>query len=234
MAYPLLKAPPSPLPPPVGEQRFRMSYEEFLAWSDEDTHAEWVNGEVMVFMPPVERHQAVAGFLYSLISLFTDWFDLGVVRFAPFEMRHLPGRSSREPDLLFLAREHLSRLTPERLEGPADLVVEIISPSSAFRDRVEKFAEYQEAGVPEYWTIDPRPTHQQATFYQCSAAGRYEEVGTDAAGRYHALVLPGFWLDPAWLWQEPLPNPTTMFLAPEAVQSLREAMSGKNPATPPE
>jgi Uma2 family endonuclease len=206
----LMVAPP--LAPRTGEQRLRMSYEQFLAWSDEDTHAEWVNGEVLVYMPPVTNHQRLVLFLSAVIYDYVELFLLGEVLTAPFEMRHLPGRSSREPDLLFIARENLSRLTPERLEGPADLVVEILSPSSAFRDRVEKFKEYQEAGIPEYWTIDPDPAHRQAAFYQRSAAGKYQEGPLDAEGRYHSLALPGFWLNPAWLWREPLPKAEEVLL----------------------
>ena len=51
------------------------------------------------------------------------------------------------------------------LDGPADLVIEVISDDSVTRDRVEKFDEYLEAGVREYWVIDPRPGQQRALFY---------------------------------------------------------------------
>ncbi len=192
------------------EQRFPMSYEAFLAWSDEDTHAEWVNGEVIVFMPPVTIHQLIAGFLASLIGMYANLFNLGTLLAAPFEMRLLSVRSSREPDLLFVAQENLHRLKPERLEGPADLVIEIVSPSSATRDTREKLADYETAGVREYWIIDPRPAKRQARFYQRTPDGGndgvYHEVRPDSEGQYHSLVLAGFWLCPAWLWQEPLPD----------------------------
>lgn len=55
----------------------------------------------------------------------------------------------------FVAEEHLDRLQEMHLEGPADLVVEIVSPESRLRDRGEKFAEYELAGVSEYWLLDP-------------------------------------------------------------------------------
>ena len=53
-----------------------MSYEEFLAWADEDTHAEWVNGEVIIFMPPLNPHQTVIEFLHHFIGLFIDVFSI--------------------------------------------------------------------------------------------------------------------------------------------------------------
>lgn len=57
--------------------RLKMSYEEFLRWSDEDTHAEWVDGEVIVFIPPKPVHQITLNFLNRLLSLFVELFDLG-------------------------------------------------------------------------------------------------------------------------------------------------------------
>lgn len=193
-----------------GERRYTMTYEEFLTRFDEDVHAEWVDGEVTVFMPPKTIHQRVMWFLSTLLGLYAEAFTLGEVLAAPFEMRHLPGRSSREPDLLFVSREHSDRLTADRLEGPADLVVEIVSNSSARRDREEKYAEYQEAGVREYLIVDPRPGKRQMYFYLLNERGEYEAIAPDAAGRYHSTVLPGFWLDPTWLWQDPLPNSLTL------------------------
>jgi Uma2 family endonuclease len=132
-----------------------MRYEEFLAWSDEDVHAEWVpkdssgKGEVIVQMPPKLIHQEVADFLSRLLGLFVRLFNLGKVVIAPFEVKLLPGGSSREPDILFVANEHLDRLTPDKLVGPPDLAIEIVSESSIKRDRSAKYKEYQAAGVRE-------------------------------------------------------------------------------------
>ncbi len=122
-------------------------YEEFLAL------AEWVQGEIHPYSPASRSHQDIAGFLYALLRAYVELHQLGVVLPAPFQMKL--SRSGREPDLLFVAQEHLHRLHPTHLEGPADLVVEIVSPGSDPRDRGEKFYEYQEAGIPEYWLLDP-------------------------------------------------------------------------------
>ena len=73
----------------------------------------------------------------------------------------LPGR---EPDILFIAREHLDRFRDTYLDGPADLVVEIISRDSRARDRGDKFYEYEQGGVREYWLLDY--LRRQAEFYQ--------------------------------------------------------------------
>jgi Uma2 family endonuclease len=187
------------------EQRIPMTYDEFLALVGESVHAEWANEEAVIFMPPEDRHQAILGFLHLLVAGFVELLDLGIVRIAPFEMRALLTGSAREPDLLFLAREHLSRLTDKGLAGPADLVIEIISPSSVERDRADKFYEYQEAGIREYWIIDPRFGKERLDAFVLGDDGKYLAVLPDGAGRYHAQTLPGFWLDPDWLWQEQQP-----------------------------
>lgn len=178
-----------------------MTYEEFLQWAHEDTLAEWVKEKVIVTSPASARHQHLTAFLASVLAAYVTTRDMGIVLSAPFQMK-LP-QSGREPDVLFLTTEHLPRLRKTYLDGAADLVVEIVSPESIGRDRGEKFYEYQEAGIPEYWLIDPEK--RRAEFYHLDAAGAYQLAPPDAAGRYHARVPEGFWLDVAWLWQEPLP-----------------------------
>ncbi len=211
------------------EQRLVMTYDEFLEWAS-DIHAEWVNGEAIKFMPPLLKHQLIVGLMYKLLSLYAEMFDLGVVQIAPFEMRATPDGPAREPDLLFIAREHLDRLTPRRLTGPADLVVEVVSESSAARDRNDKFFEYQEAGIPEYWLIDSRAGKERVDGYRLMADGKYLAILPDERGCYHSTVLPGFWFDPAWLWQEPLPNalPLLAAIAPQALAAAVPA-PGREP-----
>lgn len=183
-------------------QPARMSYEEFLAWADEDTLAEWVDGEVIMTSPASIPHQDLAGFLGSVLRTFVEQRDLGVALVAPFQMK-LEG-SGREPDLIFLARDHLDRLRRTYLAGPADLAVEIISPESVGRDRGDKFYEYEQAGIPEYWLLDPQA--RRAEFYQLDAAGVYQLTAPDQEGIYRSAVVPGFWLRVSWLWQQPLPR----------------------------
>lgn len=209
------------IPPLVKGSRIPMSYEEYLAIVPENIQAEWVNGEVIVFMAPSPRHQLIIGFLYSLLNSFVDLLNLGQVIVAPVEMRARLDGPAREPDILFVAREHLGRLTAQRLAGPADLVVEVISPESVRRDRVEKFREYAADGVPEYWLADSRPSQASLNGYRLTDTGEYEPITPDAAGCLHSAVLPGFWLDPAWLRRDPLPGPLALLrqIAPDALRA---------------
>ena len=182
----------------------KLSYEDFLDWCDEDILAEWVDGEIIMYSPASKRHQDLDDFLVSILRIYTEANGLGMVLSAPFQMK-LPGDlPGREPDLLFVSTANLHRLQETYLDGPADLAVEIISKESINRDREKKFLEYQTAGVPEYWLIDP--LSEQAEFNRIGKDNRYHPVLPDAEGIYHSQSVKGFWLKVSWLWQEPLPQ----------------------------
>ncbi len=181
----------------------KISYEDFLERNDENQHVEWVDGEIIEMSPISERHEDLSGFLKPLLRLYVEAHQLGVIRGEPYQMKPALSLPGRAPDFFFVATAHLDRLRSTHLEGPADLVVEIISPESRARDRGDKFFEYEAAGIPKYWLIDP--IREQAEFYQLGADGIYRPAALDAQGRYYSAALPGLWLEVSWLWQTPLP-----------------------------
>lgn len=150
--------------------------------------------------PASKRHQQIADFLTKILGIYVEQHELGIVLSAPFQMKLDNGRES---DVLFVHQENHDRLHETYLEGPADLVVEVVTPESVGRDRGDKFVEYEAGGVPEYWLIDPQ--REQAEFYQLNDEGRYRRMPVDDGGRYYSSVVTDFWLRVEWLWQEPLP-----------------------------
>src|SRR5437667_6191207 len=113
----------------------KMTYDEFLQWDGENQHVEWVNGKLIIMSPVTDWHADVAGLLYTLIRLYIEHRRLGRVFCEPFQMKtgaDLPGRA---PDILFVANKNLGRLKRLYLDGPGDLVVEVISPGSRVTDR---------------------------------------------------------------------------------------------------
>ncbi len=181
----------------------KMTYEEFLEWADEDTYAEWVDGEVELMSPASAEHQDISVFMTRLLAEFAEEHDAGKILTAPFQMKLANVRRGREPDLLFILKRNLTNLKRNFLDGPADLAIEIVSPESVLRDRGAKYAEYEAGGVREYWILDPET--RRADFFVLDAEGRYQQAQPDAGGRYGSAVLPGFWINVGWLWQTPLP-----------------------------
>ncbi len=186
--------------PPQG----KILFEEFLAWADEDTRAEWEDGEVIMASPASIEHQDLGSWLEMILRGYVRRRKLGRVVDAPFVVLLQATQQGREPDLLFIKTENLGRLQRTYVEGPPDLVVEIISPESVSRDRGRKFVEYESEGIPEYWLIDP--IRRQADFYQLSDEGHYRLALPDAEGIYHSRSVADFWLNVEWFWQTPLPD----------------------------
>lgn len=214
---------PATVRPPL-----RMSYDEYKNTTFEGGLTEWIDGEVIFFMPPKDQHQNLVEFLIELLGPFVRLFKLGKVRVAPFTMRVLADGPAREPDLFFLAAEHLDRLTETELNGPADLAIEIISDESVGRDRGDKFYEYQEGGVREYWIIDPRPGKQRADFYVLDGRGMFQPIPIAADGMYRPAVLPNFWLKIDWLWAEE-PNPLAALAQIVGMEQLIAALQTESP-----
>lgn len=177
-----------------------MTFDEFLAWSNEDTHAEWIDGKVEFLIPVSTIHQLISSFLVMLLRMFVQRNPVGSVFHTPMLMRLAARPSGREPDILFIAHSNLSSVRENYIDRPADLVVEIISPESRTRDRVEKYREYAQSGVLEYWLIDP--LLKTAEFFRLRD-GAYEPASIDAEGRFWSDALPGFWMMVPWIWEEP-------------------------------
>ena len=196
----------------------KMTYEEYLALPNEGGLVEWVNEEVVYHMTVKPIHQFIVDFLITLLTNYTSFLGLGKVVSAPVEFRCYPGGNSREPDVIFLSSKNLDRITESRVEGAPDLVIEVVSDDSVGRDFDDKFIEYQECGVPEYWIIDPRPRRKRALFYQLDENGEYFPVLPEN-GVYHSSAVPGFWLKVSWLWEQPDPLLTALEVAGFADQA---------------
>src|SRR5947209_17015963 len=106
MSEPMTTAPPPLLANGRPAPAERMTYEEFLEWLDEDTHAEWVDGWVVPMSPIGGLHDVLVRFLGSLMELLLEATSLGAIRGDPFQMKTGPDLPGRAPDLIFVANEH--------------------------------------------------------------------------------------------------------------------------------
>jgi Uma2 family endonuclease len=178
-----------------------ITFEEYLVKYD-GQHAEWIDGNVVTYMSASDRHQDLVGFLESLLRVFVEENDLGVIRTGPMSMR-LEERG-REPDVFFVAKDNLENIKATYLDGAADLIIEIISPESRGRDRGDKFYEYEAAGVKEYWLIDYE--RKQAEFYILGKNGIFKPIEADEKNVYQSKVIKNLKINVKWLWQKKLPT----------------------------
>jgi Uma2 family endonuclease len=189
------------LEPPFLVVRPFATEEDFYREAGEDADWEYLDGRIVMHSPASDRHEDLFSFLHTILRAYLDATRAGIVRGSRYPMR-LDPRWSPEPDLLVVrqARRHL--LAPTRLEGPADLVIEIASDSDPGLDAREKLPRYRDAGIEEIWLVDP---FEQRLRVDTREAHGYASR-TVAEGRVESRVLDGFWIEASWLWAEELPS----------------------------
>lgn len=141
-----------------------MTQPEFAEWvarqeARDDNHYELLNARVVMEPPARWPHGRVGGRLLQDLGVYVRKHDLGDVLDAS-QGYELPSGDTVQPDIAFVSRERWAESTPPEvgkfLRVVPDLIVEILSPSTASRDRGEKRAIYERNGVREYWLVDPR------------------------------------------------------------------------------
>jgi Uma2 family endonuclease len=178
-----------------------ITFERFYELVDEKTKADLLDGFIIRDSPAIPRHGLVVSWTNTLLTDFTQRFDLGFVLGATSTVR-LTIYNAPEPDIFFISKQRASIIFDKYVNGPPDLCVEVISRSSRKYDRGRKFVLYAENGVKEYWIIDP--LRETVEFFE-NRAGEFTPISPDEQGRLHSKVLPGFWLKPEWLVADPLP-----------------------------
>ena len=139
----------------MSTQTHRLTYEEYLKTPEIKARFDIVDGVMTIAPTPTVAHQRILGKLFSKLHQFVSGQQLGEVLFAPVDViiRREPLRT-RQPDLLFVTNEHASILG-DQVEGPPDLVVEILSPSNTRSDLEAKLSDYATLGVGECWLVSP-------------------------------------------------------------------------------
>ncbi len=132
----------------------RLTYEDYCLLPSDGRRHEIIDGELYVTAAPFRRHQKVlANLLYYLID-FVKSHDLGEVYSAPFDVA-FSRYDVVQPDILYVSKARISIITEKNVQGAPDLVVEVLSESTAKIDRTTKLKLYARSRVREYWIIDP-------------------------------------------------------------------------------
>jgi Uma2 family endonuclease len=181
--------------------RRRMTEEEFVEWIDEKTRAEWVDGKVEMMSPVNSEHDVLVWWFRTLVQLYVESCDLGVVHGPEFMTRL--SRRRRLADILFVSKARTNIVGENHVDGPPDLIVEVVSPESPARDYRDKFNDYEAAGVKEYWILDPGASRVAA--YHLSRSRKYRLI-EEADDGIHSAVLAGFRVRPEWVFAKPRPS----------------------------
>ena len=140
-------------------EEMRYTFADYLTW-DEDDHIELIYGYPYMMSPPLRIHQKVSGALFRQLANYLDGKKCEVYS-APFGVRLFEEEGDRpedvntvvEPDLVVVCDP--GKLDDYGCKGAPDLVVEILSPSTKQYDCLVKYKLYQQAGIREYWIVDP-------------------------------------------------------------------------------
>jgi Uma2 family endonuclease len=166
----------------------RLTYDDLEVIVQEragDRH-EIINGELVVTPSPVPRHQIVSLNLTRILDQFVVAGKLGTVLYAPIDIRLSPD-NVLIPDIVFIAQARGHLIGQKAIEGPPDLVVEIVSPGTKKRDLTVKRNLYARFGVPEYWVVDP--IDRTVSVFERSG-NAYQSVPHAADGSVQSRVLP--------------------------------------------
>ena len=132
----------------------KLTYEEFRQLPEDGKRYELIHGEVHLTPSATTKHQCVLQNLSSSLGPFVIKNGLGEVWTAPLDVRLSPD-TAVQPDLIFISNSRAKIIKENYIDGAPDLMVEILSPSTAAHDRATKLALYAKARVPEVWLLDP-------------------------------------------------------------------------------
>lgn len=167
-------------------ERDRITYQDYLQLPEESRY-EVLEGDLCMVPAPSHKHQRIANRINIALSSQVEAKGLGEVNIAPFDVI-LADDAVVQPDVLVVLKENMGIIAPEGVRGAPDLVVEVLSPTNAHRDRGIKRRLYGRHGVKEYWIVDP---DAQTVEVAVNVGGRLDTLGLYGPGdRIVSRVLP--------------------------------------------
>ncbi|MGI9861047.1 Uma2 family endonuclease [Moorella naiadis] len=162
-----------------------------------------IGGELVLTPAPTSYHQIISSWLEFKMMAYVTANDLGMVLYAPLDV-YLEKTETYQPDIIFVSRERLHIIKQEKIDGAPDLVVEILSPTTAYYDLRKKYREYEKHGVREYWIVDPGEQTIQVFTLEAGKFKLNQEV--EKEGEVRSRVIDGFSVAGAAIFRDPLPK----------------------------
>jgi Uma2 family endonuclease len=167
----------------------RLTYDDYCLLPNNGRRYEIIDGELFVTPSPRRAHQNVVTQLSSYLAAFVRREGRGRVYVAPFDVV-FSFHDVVEPDILYVSKERASVVTEKNVQGAPDLVVEVLSATTAEIDRTTKLKLYARYGVQEYWLVDPEQC--TAEIYRREARGFERVASLQPSDSLTTPLLPGF------------------------------------------
>lgn len=172
------------------DRRIKFSYADYKSLPESETRRyELLDGELVMVPSPTEYHQRILRKLAFPLLGFVEACALGQVYFAPLDVVLGQGaeREVVQPDLFYIGKEREGIIAAEEIRGAPDLVIEVLSPATAERDRTYKRTLYARHGVREYWLVDPETRSIEVLTH---APSGFQHEATYRAGANAVLTSP--------------------------------------------
>jgi Uma2 family endonuclease len=168
---------------------------EFWEIANEDTNFELIDGVLVIHSPASTEHEQIFHQLSQIFAILLEEPKHGQVFGSRLVMRLSP-KWNVEPDLMILSPQNYQRITPTRIEGPADLVFEILSDSTREIDLTKKIPYYLNNGVKEVWIIDPK--FESIEIHNSTNIRTYSK--TQDEDWVSSTIIPQIRIKGKWVW----------------------------------
>ncbi len=147
-----------------------------------------IRGDLIMTPSPVPYHQILIGKIFLKLNKYVEDNKIGMVILAPLDV-YFSETDTYQPDIMFISKERLNIVGEKKIEGPPDLIIEILSPQTAYYDLRTKKDTYERSGVKEYWIVDPL---QKTIEVFLNKEGRFELiVSAKEEGEINSEFLKG-------------------------------------------
>ena len=169
----------------------KMTYDQYCLLPEDGKQYEVIDGELFVTPAPTPKHQDIGGKIYARLLGFVEANALGKVYIAPVDIL-LEEHTVVQPDILFIRQERLGIVGEKKVDAAPDLVVEVLSPSTFYKDLRKKMAAYRQFGVQEYWIVDPE--RESIEVHTRGGVGLQLARSFSLEETLESALLPGFQL----------------------------------------
>jgi Uma2 family endonuclease len=168
------------------------TYQDYLSLPEDGKRYELINGELIMSAAPNLFHQDVSGNIYYNLRKYIEQNPFGKIYDAPVDVV-LSETNVVQPDIIFISNENKHLLAETHIAGAPDLVIEILSPGTAYYDLIEKKELYAVSGVHEYWIVDPK---KKSVEVHTNRNGRFElSQRAEGEGVVQSIVIENYQLD---------------------------------------